>query len=189
MLILGRPGANPKDVIKCGFIPSSAIEVKPVRFNSWTGCFSGVKESLVWNPRPLRRVSGERCVGRSRDTTLSSRRPSVRLADLQAGLRTRLINDGRPLSVIRVAETLFSSPYVTAPGLVRQLGVSFPTAQKAIEMLAEDIVLAEVTGRSRDRLYLSPNIFDAVYGDVEVAEGRDSEAPLVTTESAEAPEG
>ncbi len=92
---------------------------------------------------------------------------TVRLVDAQAELRTSLLSGGRSLTVIRLAEMLFSSPYVTAPGLVRQLGVTFPTAQKAIESLVEDGVLLELTGKPRDRLYYSPKIFAAVYGDLE----------------------
>lgn len=60
------------------------------------------------------------------------------------------------------------------PGLVRQLGVTFPTAQKAIETLVEEEVLLELTGKPRERLYYSPTIYAAVYGDLD--RKRESEA-------------
>lgn len=99
---------------------------------------------------------------------------TVRLVDAQAQLRAKLLDQGRSLTVIRLAGILFSSPYVTAPDLVRQLGVTFPTAQRAIETLVEEEVLLELTGRSRDRLYYSPTIYAAVYGDLD--RRRESEA-------------
>lgn len=95
---------------------------------------------------------------------------TVRLVELQAGLRNELLDEGRPNSVVRLAENLFSIPIVTAPRVERLLGVSRPTAQAAIEALVERGELAEVTGRERNRIYEAQRIFDAVYGDVDVPE-------------------
>ena len=41
---------------------------------------------------------------------------------------------------------------------------TWPTAQKAIDSLVDEGILTEVTGRKRNRVYLSPRIMDAVYG-------------------------
>jgi Fic family protein len=95
---------------------------------------------------------------------------TVRGVELRAGLRNELLDEGRPNSVVRLAENLFSIPIVTAPRVERLLGVSRPTAQAAIEALVERGELAEVTGRERNRIYEAQRIFDAVYGDVDVPE-------------------
>ena len=97
---------------------------------------------------------------------------TVRLVELQARLRSELLDEGRPNSVVRLAEQLFAVPIVTAPRVERLLGVTRPTAQAAIDVLIERGELAEVTGRERNRIYEASRIFDAVYGTVEVPEPR-----------------
>lgn len=95
---------------------------------------------------------------------------TVRLVELQAGLRGELLNEGRPNSVIRLAEYLFAVPLVTAARVEQLLGVTRPTAQTAIDALVERGELAEVTGRDRNRIYEAPRIFEAAYGTVEIPE-------------------
>jgi Fic family protein len=95
---------------------------------------------------------------------------TVRLVELQTGLRNELLGEGRPNSVVRLADNLFSIPIVTAPRVEQLLGVTRPTAQAAIDALVERGELAEVTGRERNRIYEAQRIFDAVYGDVDVPE-------------------
>lgn len=91
---------------------------------------------------------------------------TVRLVELQHQLRDELLAEGRPNSVIRLAEQLFDTPIVTANRVRERLNVTRPTAQTAIGMLVERGDLVEVTGRERGRIYQSPRIFEAVYGDV-----------------------
>lgn len=93
---------------------------------------------------------------------------TVRLVELQSELRNRLLEEGRPNSVVRLAEHLFSTPIVTAGTAERVLNVTRPTAQKAINSLVERGDLQEVTGRDRGRIYEAPQIFEAVYGAVEI---------------------
>ncbi len=95
---------------------------------------------------------------------------TVRLVELQSRLRSELLDEGRPNSVVRLADQLFSVPIVTAARVEQLLGVTRPTAQAAIDALIERGELAEVTGRERNRIYESSRIFDAVYGPVEVPE-------------------
>lgn len=99
---------------------------------------------------------------------------TVRLVELQSEMRNRLLDEGRPNSVIRLAEHLFSTPVVTAANAENVLGVSRPTAQSAINALVERGDLEEVTGRDRNRVYEAPQIFEAVYGPVDVP---DRESP------------
>lgn len=94
---------------------------------------------------------------------------TVRLVELQHKLRNELLDEGRPNSVIRLAEHLFSTPIVTAPRVEAIVGVTRPTAQAAIHALVERGDLVETTGRERHRIYRAPAIFDAVYGPIDAA--------------------
>ena len=92
---------------------------------------------------------------------------TVRLVELQHQLRNELLDEGRPNSVIRLAEQLFSAPVVTAARVEATIGVTRPTAHAAIDALVERGDLVETTGRERNRVYEAPRIFEAVYGPVE----------------------
>jgi Fic family protein len=92
---------------------------------------------------------------------------TVRLVELQHQLRTELLDESRPNSVIRLAEYLFSVPIVTAARVEEILSVTRPTAHAAIEALVERGELVEITGRDRGRVYEAPRIFDAVYGHID----------------------
>ena len=95
---------------------------------------------------------------------------TVRLVDLQDRMRNELLDEGKPNSVIRLAEHLFSTPILTAASAESLLSVTRPTAHAAIDALVERGDLHEVTGRERGRVYEAPRIFDAVYGPVDVGE-------------------
>jgi Fic family protein len=93
---------------------------------------------------------------------------TVRLVELQHDMRNALLEEGRPNSVVRLAEYLFSVPVVSASRVSRILDVTRPTAHSAIETLVERGDLREVTGRERNRIYEAPRIFEAVYGPVNI---------------------
>jgi Fic family protein len=95
---------------------------------------------------------------------------TVRLVELQHELRNELLDEGRPNSVVRLAEHLFSVPIITAARVESLLAVTRPTAHAAIDALVDRGDLVEVTGRERGRIYEAPRIFDAVYGTVEIPE-------------------
>ncbi len=95
---------------------------------------------------------------------------TVRLVELQHQLRTELLAEARPNSVIRLAEHLFSAPVVTAAHVRSLLGVTAPTAHAAIDALVERGDLGEITGRERNRIYRAPRIFEAVYGPIDAQE-------------------
>lgn len=95
---------------------------------------------------------------------------TVRLVELQHKMRSELLDEGRPNSVVRLAEHLFSTPILTAPRVESLLSVTRPTAHSAIDALVERGDLHEVTGRERGRIYEAPRIFDAVYGPVDIGE-------------------
>jgi Fic family protein len=92
---------------------------------------------------------------------------TVRLVELQTKLRSDLLEEGRPNSVVRLAEHLFSVPIVTAARAEHLLDVTRPTAQAAIDALVERGELEETTGRERNRIYEASRILEAVYGSIE----------------------
>ena len=89
---------------------------------------------------------------------------AVRLVELQSAVRRELLAERAPMSAVRTAELLFSTPYISASSLAKDLDVTFPTAQSAIDLLVARGNLVETTGRKRNRFYFSQGIFDAVYG-------------------------
>ena len=95
---------------------------------------------------------------------------TVRLVELQSELRRELLDEGRPNSVVRLAEHLFSTPIITASRAETLLDVTRPTAHAAIDALVERGDLAEITGRERGRIYEASRIFEAVYGPVPLLE-------------------
>lgn len=94
-------------------------------------------------------------------------RRTHRLVALQADLRNQLLEEGRPGSVLRLAEHLFAQPMVTAPMVARLTGVTAPTANAAIRALVERGDLEEISGRERYRLYQATEIFKAAYDPIE----------------------
>jgi len=103
-----------------------------------------------------------------RQQARDSEERTVRLVELQHQLRNQLLEDGRPNSVIRLAEMLFAVPLVTAARVETLIGVTRPTAQSALDALVERGDLSEITGRSRSRIYRADAIFDTVYGPAHV---------------------
>ncbi|MEX2562896.1 MAG: Fic family protein [Nitriliruptoraceae bacterium] len=89
---------------------------------------------------------------------------TVALVDLQRDVRDELLAAKVTNTTLRLAESLLDRPYVTAKRVIRQFEVTAPTAQKAIHSLVDQGILTEVTGRKRNRVYLSPRIMDVVYG-------------------------
>jgi Fic family protein len=55
-------------------------------------------------------------------------------------------------------------PVVTARVVVRELGVSAPTAQSALQRLVDDGILLESTGHRRNRVYRAPAVLRALDG-------------------------
>lgn len=103
---------------------------------------------------------------------------TVRLVELQAATRNDLMQAGAGMTVIRAAELLFSTPYLSGNGLASALQVTGPTARSAIEYLVQRGDLVEATGRRRNRFYFAPAIFEAVYGTSTSPEGNPGLFPM-----------
>jgi len=80
--------------------------------------------------------------------------------------RARLIgHDSVTVPAIRLLDLLPSSPVVTLPLAIELLGVSKPTAIKAIEALEETGILKETSGKRRDRVYAYQKYLDVLTGE------------------------
>ena len=89
---------------------------------------------------------------------------TVRLVELQASMRNDLLSERASTNIVRTAELLFSTPYISSNWLASALDVTYPTAQSAINTLVSRGDLVEATGRKRNRFYFAARIFEAVYG-------------------------
>jgi Fic family protein len=68
--------------------------------------------------------------------------------------RSRIRNLGRvAASVLRVHEFLQRRPIVSIPAAARELRISVPTVGKALDHLATEGIVRELTGKRRDRLF------------------------------------
>ena len=68
--------------------------------------------------------------------------------------RARIVGHPRAtVAAIQLLERLPSTPVLTVPRATGLLGITAPTARKAIELLEDLDVLRETTGKRRDRVY------------------------------------
>jgi len=93
-------------------------------------------------------------------------RAAERLFALLGKDRARLIaHDSVTVPAIRLLDLLPSNPVVTLPLATELLGVSKPTAIKAIEALKETRILKETSGKRRDRVYAYQKYLDVLTGE------------------------
>jgi Fic family protein len=90
-------------------------------------------------------------------------RAAERLFTLLGKDRARLLKSDRAtLPSVRLLDLLPSNPIVTLSLATRLLGVSKPTAIKAIEALEASAILKETTGKRRDRVYAYQKYLDVL---------------------------
>ena len=63
-----------------------------------------------------------------------------------------------PSTAIRLVEFVFMRPVINAKIARQVLGVTFPAAQKAIALLVEQGILAEITGARRNKAYAAEEV-------------------------------
>jgi len=69
--------------------------------------------------------------------------------------RVRIEGIGRRASnALRVFDALRSRPVATIPDLVSRTGLTYPTTGKLIEKLQDLDIVRELTGRSRNRVFV-----------------------------------
>lgn len=62
----------------------------------------------------------------------------------------------------KVVDHLFAEPAVTVNGVAGLLDVGYSSAKKIVERLTRERMLREVTGRTRDRVFLAQGVIDAL---------------------------
>jgi Fic family protein len=83
-----------------------------------------------------------------------------RLLALRENYRRILKGLGATPATYDLVDDLFKNPYVTASRFSERAGVSFPTAHNAIRKLMEAGLIREITGQSRNRIYLCEEILE-----------------------------
>jgi Fic family protein len=84
---------------------------------------------------------------------------SRHLLGLRERYRTELQRGRGDARVLQIVDDVFERPTTTVPRVEQRLAVGYQTARNIVEGLVDVGVLAEVTGRRRNRVYLAPEIF------------------------------
>lgn len=82
---------------------------------------------------------------------------------LQQSLRERVASVRRHASMARVLDAYLQHPVLTARDVSRVSGLSFATAQSAIDGLASLDILREVSGKRRGRIYVCKPLMETLF--------------------------
>ena len=93
------------------------------------------------------------------ETSERAARQAATLMDLRARYHELLRRAPRALALV---DELFRSPYVTTAGAAQALGVSTPTAKRAMDKLLDAQILEDMGERAWRRVYVAPEIMRAL---------------------------
>jgi Fic family protein len=85
-----------------------------------------------------------------------------RLQDLQLVWRTKYQRARGADLLLGIVDALFAVPVLTPRQVAGQLRVSHPAAMQALRRLEQDQILKEISGKQRNRLYVAPEIVQAL---------------------------
>jgi len=85
---------------------------------------------------------------------------ATRLQDLQIQWRQRLTRARASALLLRLADSLFQSPWLTIPEARRILDVSYPSARYNVLKLVDAGVLRQMGDASYGKIYVSEEILD-----------------------------
>ena len=94
-----------------------------------------------------------------KETAQQALRQTSILADLRESYYKQLLGFPKAANLI---DQLFVNPYITVSRAEKELKTSNPTARKAIEIMEENGILHEITGRGWGKIYLANAIADAI---------------------------
>lgn len=80
------------------------------------------------------------------------------LLELHKKLRGKVQKPRISVLALKLLDLLFISPIVTAHFITENLGITFPAAIKAVNVLEKEGILREVTGKKRNRVYVADEI-------------------------------
>ena len=98
------------------------------------------------------------------ETAERAARQAAEFMDIRERFHQRLRRAPRAVALV---DELFRSPYVTTASAARALGVSTPTAKRAIDKLLDAGVLETVGERAWRRVYVAPEILRAIESPLE----------------------
>ncbi len=87
------------------------------------------------------------------------------LNDLREELRHRY-QERTSGKTIQMIDQLFDKPSLTVKSTAKILNVAIPTATRIVDELVKDGVIEEITGRKRDRVFISRPIMDVMFARV-----------------------
>jgi Fic family protein len=85
-----------------------------------------------------------------------------RLQDLQLAWRTKYQRARGAGLLLGIVDALFAVPVLTPRQVAKQLRVSHPAAMQALRRLEQDRILKEISGKQRNRLYIAPELVQAL---------------------------
>ena len=91
-------------------------------------------------------------------------RRAGRLFDLREVYSERFQRESASPNLLTAVNHLFTNPVTSIRELAGALGVSFEAARRMVGLLEERSVLAEITGRRRNRVYAAREIVDVLQG-------------------------
>jgi Fic family protein len=88
------------------------------------------------------------------ETAADARDRARRILRMREDHRDLILARGGGAKALRLLDHLFRQPYVSMNGVAERLEISFPTASRMVENLEQDLILREVTGQQRGRIYV-----------------------------------
>ena len=85
-----------------------------------------------------------------------------KLLDLQKQYREVATGQRVPKIVNRLIDHLFTGPIVSISQLSKTWKMPFPTVKRGVDYLIEKVILVEITGRQRNRLFVANEIFNTI---------------------------
>jgi Fic family protein len=83
---------------------------------------------------------------------------AYKILDLQKKYRRKLQGESAAATVFQLLDMLFLNPFISLPGVVSNLEVTWPTAKSSVDKLSRLGILKEVSGRKRNRIYCAEEL-------------------------------
>ena len=93
-------------------------------------------------------------------TIIQSKEAANRAAELEKYSKEcrEKILDKANINSLKIFDALLGNPYITIPTAKKITKKDYPSAQRAVNKLAEAGILREITGKKRNKIYLAEKI-------------------------------